>query len=407
MSAKPHKKKTKKTEEQQAKESETASQSVSASESRTSKGTLLLGLPTGTFLSISMRVLINVEALNAVEPIGNIIRHRRATIIVPMRGALKVVTVPAISGECLKHAYQSWLAKIADLRGLPVCEWCRRGEFIKHGAEQFLENEIRELLKEVEKAKGEELVKKITAVEAKIIQLCVVEDVGGFMLPTTVPIRRVSRVQFSYAVPPYSEIENGAARLEPQFHTRQVSSAIVGRAGEEAGQAIFYVESGSSVYTLTINIDVSGIGYTSTGQIQEAVSKEERIERIRTSILALEKMMSTGLWGAKLGYYLPFREVLSCVAVLARPIPITVTPGHYLNYIADTVRRGLENKKVLENNNISEDVYMICYVKSGHERREIEEELEKLKDVEIERADSIEKMFEKIIEKTLEFESGQ
>jgi len=79
------------------------------------------------WLSLSARLLINVEALNMAEAVGNYTRHRRAPVVIPTNGGYKVVYVPAISGESLAHAYQAWLVHEARIRGLPVCSLCARG----------------------------------------------------------------------------------------------------------------------------------------------------------------------------------------------------------------------------------------------------------------------------------------
>ena len=73
------------------------------------------------FLSISARLLVNVEALNMVESVGNVVRHRRAPIIVPSQDKNEYVLVytPVISGENLANAYQRWLAQLAKQESLP------------------------------------------------------------------------------------------------------------------------------------------------------------------------------------------------------------------------------------------------------------------------------------------------
>jgi CRISPR-associated protein Csa2 len=91
----------------------------------------------GGFLSLSARVVVNVEAMNMVEAIGNVVRHRKATLVYRIREGqnerYEIRTVPVVSGEALRHAVQKALAEVAEVMGLPVCSWCRRGEFVKHG----------------------------------------------------------------------------------------------------------------------------------------------------------------------------------------------------------------------------------------------------------------------------------
>ncbi|MEM1718256.1 MAG: type I-A CRISPR-associated protein Cas7/Csa2, partial [Thermosphaera sp.] len=56
------------------------------------------------FLSIGVRFIANIEALNMAETIGNLSKHRKAPIIVPTREGYRVLYVPAISGESFAHA---------------------------------------------------------------------------------------------------------------------------------------------------------------------------------------------------------------------------------------------------------------------------------------------------------------
>ena len=53
------------------------------------------------FVSVRGRVLINVEALNMTESVGNYVKHRRVPVISPKTYA--TYFVPAISGESIAH----------------------------------------------------------------------------------------------------------------------------------------------------------------------------------------------------------------------------------------------------------------------------------------------------------------
>ena len=39
----------------------------------------------GGFISLSARVVVNAEAMNMVEAIGNVVRHRKATLVYRIR----------------------------------------------------------------------------------------------------------------------------------------------------------------------------------------------------------------------------------------------------------------------------------------------------------------------------------
>lgn len=72
-------------------------------------------------LSLSARILLNVEALNMIESIGNLVRRRRAPIVIPLEnGGYILRYTPAISGETLAHAYQEILASLATKLNLSL-----------------------------------------------------------------------------------------------------------------------------------------------------------------------------------------------------------------------------------------------------------------------------------------------
>jgi CRISPR-associated protein Csa2 len=235
----------------------------------------------GVYLSFSFRILTNAEALNAVESLGNIIRHRRATVVIPKGDKHVLLTVPAVSGEAIRHGYQLMLVKLASARGINVCKLCSIGEFVKHG--------IPDLIKELEPdlyntfKGGKSLPEK----ELEIIKGCAVEDIAGFLVPMEeLQIKRTSRVEVSYMLPALGE-DSLAFSLDTQFHTRSapqtqqiLSQTNKGKktSGEQstsqsqeassqeqpqAAQSIYYVESASAVYTFSVNIDLSGIGVAS------------------------------------------------------------------------------------------------------------------------------------------------
>jgi CRISPR-associated protein Csa2 len=150
------------------------------------------------FLSLSARVRVNLEALNMVESIGNVVRHRKATVIYRLGDKYELRTVPVISGEAIRHAIQLALVEVATQgKKLPVCPWCQRGEFIKRG---ILRDEF---LNDLGRVEGLNSIaeKSIYEAEKAIIEKCVVEDVGGFLVPAETPIKRTSVLEVGYMVP--------------------------------------------------------------------------------------------------------------------------------------------------------------------------------------------------------------
>jgi CRISPR-associated protein Csa2 len=159
----------------------------------------------GVYVSFSFRILTNAEALNAVEPLGNIIRHRRVTIIVPRNDKHEVFTVPAVSGEAIRHGYQLIMARLAKVRGINVCKLCELGEFVKHGVPDLIEN----LEQDLHKVLSDENT-PLPDKELKVLETCAVEDVGGFLIPMeNIQIKRTSRIEVSYMLPAIDDLKFG------------------------------------------------------------------------------------------------------------------------------------------------------------------------------------------------------
>jgi len=175
---------------------------------------------------LSARVVVNVEAMNMVEAIGNVVRHRKATLVYRIREGrnerYEIRTVPVVSGEALRHAVQKALAEVAEGVGLPVCSWCRRGEFVKHGVV------IDEFFRDVKGAGSVAGFEKVAgrSTERLILGSCIVEDVGGFL---RAPDEGASVLGVGYLVP---AVEGGRVLcgFDVQFHVRRAPGAQPGQA---------------------------------------------------------------------------------------------------------------------------------------------------------------------------------
>lgn len=293
------------------------------------------------FLSLSGRFLINTEALNMVESIGNVMRHRRAPITIPTEEGYVLTYVPVVSGECLAHTYQTWIARIAERKGLPVCDYCGKEIFVKHGSLQLFgnldwENRLKDMISSKGKYGPED-------VEVEIIRNCVVEDIGGFLMPEKVPVKRTAKFQVGYMIPAYEQVKEAA--LEAQFHVRYAPT--------EELHAIYYVELGSALYTFQFNLDVDGIAYTSMLGRKPIIEnkeefKKERIRRISVAIEALTQMIENRFFGAKLTRFNPITEIRSLVVTVSHPLPFTVSPGSMRYYLKDTSKRMKKFSKIVE-----------------------------------------------------------
>jgi CRISPR-associated protein Csa2 len=356
----------------------------------------------GVYLSMSVRVLVNVEALNAVESLGNIIRHRKATIVIPRSVGtsrrLELVSVPVISGEALRHGYQCTLANLASVSGKPVCTFCSTCEFVKHG--------VRPLIERFEPQLHNAISAKSTLAEKErvIIENCVVEDVGGFLIPLEPPVRRTSRLYISYMIPSLADLKFSS---EVQFHTRGAPQAnnlvdLMRKEKErvreeERPQSIYYVESSSAVYTFSAALDLSGIGVTSNCDksdggklVCEKLDGGERLERARLAILALAELVKGGVFGGKQSSYRPHWMPLSVVVSISRPLRFMTAPAHKHEYIRETYELASRNATLLKGGEglksiglrqgIETGFKVIAFIDKDHEDIRVRESIQGIQD---------------------------
>ncbi|MEM0444035.1 MAG: DevR family CRISPR-associated autoregulator, partial [Candidatus Caldarchaeum sp.] len=152
------------------------------------------------FVSTSLRMLVNVESLNAVETVGNVSRHRVAPIVIPQDAGYTIKYVPAVSGESIGHGYQSVLADIALREGLPVGEFSARKEFLKYSGDSYLEG--------ISPPSNHDDIRRF---EVDVLLKDVVSDVGGFLYTGKISVKRTSRLQVGYLLPALEDVTNAAA----------------------------------------------------------------------------------------------------------------------------------------------------------------------------------------------------
>jgi CRISPR-associated protein Csa2 len=284
------------------------------------------------WVSLAWRALVNVEALNMTENVGNYLKHRRAPIAFYDESTKDFVIkyVPVVSGESLAHAYQVWLAEEAHNAELSVCTLCLKGELVKHGARVVLQDEKLPIPSRNDVAKAKEL-------EKEIIKKCAVEDICGFLVPTDIPVKRTSLLYIGYMVPAYDSIKT--AVMDPQFHVRHAPS-LIGRGEEfpETGQALYYVEVASAIYTASAALDLTNIGRTSTFEVEDVIDANEKLKRAEVAVRSLYYLLS-GIFGARRTRFLPNYRLLSVVAIVSKGAPFNVSPGHSKDYIRRTMER--------------------------------------------------------------------
>jgi CRISPR-associated protein Csa2 len=323
------------------------------------------------FLSISIRLLTNVESLNGVETVGNLSRHRTVPIIIPTDTGYVLRYVPAISGESLGHAYQQAIVEVSKKLGLPVGVYSERGEFIKFSEDDYLKDEGITPPKDVN---------DIRRFEVDVILKDVVADVGGFLYTGRPPAKRTSRFQVGYMIPAL-ETAMEAAALEAQFHVRFLQSRPPrAQAGEERrlGQIPYNVEVGSALYTFTFTLDIEGIAEPSTKfgveSPKEKDLKAQANKRRQASLMALALMTSSWLFGAKRSRFLPNAELRSAVITLST-IPFIASPGNSRNYVKETVVRASSLLDTYKRFGRNEEIHILAIDREG---LEIPEKVEKV-----------------------------
>jgi CRISPR-associated protein Csa2 len=262
---------------------------------------------------MSLRLRVEVEALNMVEAMGAYSRHRTVSLLKP-RGdgkGYRLVIAPAVSGQAIAYGYMKTLVALALQKNLPVCDQCRgyevKGGFVKHGTDTSGDEET-------------------------IVRNCIVEDVTGFMIAQArAGVRRTSAIQLSYMVP---DIDFSEAAIEPQFHVRAA------KPGEKPQP--FQVEAGTAIYVLGIALDIDKIGVVADKDGKPKPVVANRLDRVKTAIQAIAGLVEGLMFGAKKARYLPIQEVVGAIAAVSHPVPFMVTPARVSrdgNYITKTISR--------------------------------------------------------------------
>jgi len=294
---------------------------------------------------LSARVVVNAEAMNMVEAIGNVVRHRKAAHVYRVREGqnerYEIRTVPVVSGEALRHAVQKALAEVAEMMGLPVCNWCRRGELVKHGV--VLDEFFRDVKGAGSVADFEKVAdKSIYEAERLILESCVVEDVGGFLIPTRVPVKRTSVFEVGYMVP---AVEGGRVLygFDVQFHVRHAPGAQQ-KAPQSAQnvatpQSVYNIESSSAVYALAVNVELWRIGMWFDEGSGQYAALGDRDKRVHAALLALAAVLSGDVrTGGHWSSYRPLWRLESAAAVFSGPMPISAAPAVDEDYLDETIK---------------------------------------------------------------------
>jgi len=286
---------------------------------------------------IAHRVMMNVESANMVERLGNVSKKRTVPIVVyEGAGKYSLVWVPAISGNSLAHHYQEEIARIvtgknfmapekgvfSECRGR-VDNLCAQGIFLKHfSLEEIKKLTGKSLLKDweielCERYAGKRLsLRDMRDVERTIVDNCVVEDVGGFLVSEG-PTRRTSCVRFSYALPTEDAIK--ASQVDNQMmvrHAGYVQSFL-----DAPVQLPFYEQRASALYGFNVEADLCCIGCYSLGE-GCVRGKCDADARRCIALYALLPLLEMNV-GAKRSRSMPHVKVEMSLAVISeKPFPM-------------------------------------------------------------------------------------
>jgi CRISPR-associated protein Csa2 len=322
---------------------------------------------------MAARLEVNVEALNAVETVGNVVKHRRAPMVIPTESGYRLVYVPAVSGEAVANAYQRALVEYAKIiystanLTPPLTPWDERHEFVKFMDDAHLTNKLKAIVQSAQSAKSKSDVTYIISLkhdfEKTAITESLVADIGGFLFAKDeLPVKRTSRFYCGYVLPVYDAIDVTA--IEAQIHARHVPTETWRREKEQEkggqqsdkaeerraqAQMLYYVEVASGIYGLTLAIDLSGIGVTSLVKVEKALNFDERLRRVKVALAALQALFTGVGFGAKLTRFTPVKRVISAVATVTHPLPFMVHPPQVKGYVQETVNRLLKFRGYAKN----------------------------------------------------------
>jgi CRISPR-associated protein Csa2 len=286
--------------------------------------------------------MINVEALNMTESIGNYVKHRRVPVMVKEEGGYAVYFVPSISGESIAHGFQEVLADIANNSNpkIPVCKLCEKGIFLKSSNESVFKASF-----------SMDVPGDDYELEKVVLENCIVEDVGGFLYAYGERnVKRTSNFYVGYMVPTSESIKN--VIIEPQLQTRYaLGTPFVRGRGEEKGQMIYYVELTSAPYTFSFDLDTKDIGKTTFVVDKPRSEVGNREERIIATLNALQKFLVELMFGAKKSRFLPVVDWEFIVLAVSDDV-WTVPSSFTSNYIEKAFK-----KKEKMNYNTSLHVY--------------------------------------------------
>ncbi|MDW7971455.1 MAG: hypothetical protein RMI53_06325, partial [Nitrososphaerota archaeon] len=95
-----------------------------------------------------------------VESVGNYTKHRRVPVMIKEGSSYLTFFVPAISGESIAHCYQTILSEELLKLNEEVCEFCRKGIFIKSTNKEVYKEAFKKDIPKTSKKRGKKEIEE-------------------------------------------------------------------------------------------------------------------------------------------------------------------------------------------------------------------------------------------------------
>jgi CRISPR-associated protein Cst2 len=253
-------------------------------------------------MSIVGELTINLASLNNEGTEGNATQPRTAVVVKDR----KLYTVPAISGDMVKHWHAQHLSIIAQERGLPLSEYARgrnmdpnrlKGELARL---EWVRKQVPEAAEWTGELKGRENAPKVRKLEERIYGLlasqCVVTDAHGLLITEVDTTRSGGGFKASVAVPRTGRVQFGFMAGLPQisniqhyFHAKYTTARTGIQSRETStgeGQNIFTRPASSAVFAFVAVLDLAGLGWNDAANKYE-IEEDDRRKRKQAVIDAM------------------------------------------------------------------------------------------------------------------------
>lgn len=288
------------------------------------------------FVRVSGRVRLNGHSLNAQGGGGtNYVEITKAKVSVNTDKGWRVLEVPAVSGNMLKHWH--FVSFVDFFKGTSFGNNLTK-RALRYNGVRFGKGETY-----AEKADGSRVDFKN---EGVIIKNFADADVHGFLAPNK-GIRRVSLVKTSFLLPTEDFIKQADERLIYAVKHNRVDIDETGaiNSGGDTAQMLFNREYATGLYGFEIILDLGFVGVPQSNPGNLVIGENEKAARIEAALKALIPMLS-GYLGANLARSFPAFKLEEFIAVASEePIPALVH-GFYEDYV-EVSKNIVENAKKL------------------------------------------------------------